>query len=426
MIDPLSRYAHALGNVSADHEKHSVMRSARSALVGAALLAAASVLAVGNAEQARGAQPTGKPIVIGNIGTVSKDYAKYTEYAPMQKAVLAWAEWMNKHGGINGHRIRVEVADDDNSVAKHYSLVQEMVEQKHVIAFVGNPAVDTQPASVRYLEEKGIPTIGGSLGNAIWGRSPMLFPHGIAETNRARMLMQAAALTGKHKFAFLTVPKNPRAMIIQALNSGPAQEAGIEVVFDAAVNEGANADNSSVCLEAQKAGVEIVTVAGDFETIASVMTSCAKSGFKPAYVTTGTITSPQYLTAVGKNAEGSIGVSRFLPWEGDKPAELKTYREIMKSHGLQLNQATLGGYISARIFEEAVKRSKGKVTSASLTRALRSLNGSDLNGLVAPLGFSASSGEFNPGSLCFWPLIVKNGEWRPMPGKDKVCLKEQR
>jgi hypothetical protein len=97
----------------------------------------------------------------------------------------------------------------------------------------------------------------------------------------------------------------------------------------------------------------------------------------------------------------------------------------MKSHGLQLNQATLGGYISARIFEEAVKRTKGKVTSASLTRALRSLNGSDLNGLVAPLGFSASSGEFNPGSLCFWPLIVKNGEWRPMSGKDKVCLKEQ-
>lgn len=429
MIDSLSQYARARRRD--EHKKYRLMRRTfRTAAAGAAVLVLAGGFAAGEAKHARGSHarssdPTGEPIVIGNIGTVSKAYAKYSEYAPMQKAVQAWADWTNRNGGINGRPIRVEVADDDNSVAKHYSLVQQMVEQKHVTAFVGNPAVDTQPASARYLEEKGVPAIGGSLGNAIWGRSTMLFPHGIAETNKARMLMQAAALTGKHKFAFLTVPKSPRELIIKALRSGPAQEAGIEVIFDSAVQEGRTADNSPACLAAKKAGVEIVTIAGDFETIASVMESCAKSGFNPAYVTTGTITSPEYLKAVGKNGEGTIGVSRFLPWEGDKPAELKTYREIMKSHGLELNQATLSGYISARIFEEAVKRIKGEVTPASVVQALRSLNGSDLNGLVAPLGFSTSSGEFNPGSLCFWPLIVKNGQWKPKPGKGSVCLKEQ-
>jgi branched-chain amino acid transport system substrate-binding protein len=191
-------------------------------------------------------------IVIGNIGTVSNSFAKYSEYAPMQKAVQAWADWTNKHGGVDGHPIRVEVADDENSPAKHLSRVQELVEQKHVVAFVGNPAVDTQPASVRYLEEQGVPAIGGALGNEMWGRSPMLFPHGVAEVQRARMLMQTAALTGNHKFAFFAIPTSPRQIIIKALNSGPAQEAGIQVVFDAVVDN--ETDNIAACLGAKRAG----------------------------------------------------------------------------------------------------------------------------------------------------------------------------
>jgi branched-chain amino acid transport system substrate-binding protein len=359
-------------------------------------------------------------IVIGNIGTVSNSFAKYSEYAPMQKAVQAWADWTNKHGGVDGHPIRVEVADDENSPAKHLSRVQELVEQKHVVAFVGNPAVDTQPASVRYLEEQGVPAIGGALGNEMWGRSPMLFPHGVAEVQRARMLMQTAALTGNHKFAFFAIPTNPRQIIIKALNSGPAQEAGIQVVFDAVVDN--EADNIAACLGAKRAGVEIVTIAAPFEIIASVMEFCGSVGFKPSYVMTGTLTSPQLITAASKNAEGTIGPSRFLPWESDKPAELKTYRQIMNTEGLQLNQATLSGYISARVFEEAIKRIRGEVTPAAVERALRSLNGSDLGGLVAPLGFSTSSSEPNPGATCFWPLIVTNGKWQPMAGKDKVCV----
>jgi Periplasmic binding protein len=137
---------------------------------------------------------------------------------------------------------------------------------------------------------------------------------------------------------------------------------------------------------------------------------------------TGTLTSPQLITAASKNAEGTIGPSRFLPWESDKPAELKTYRQIMNTEGLQLNQATLSGYISARVFEEAIKRIRGEVTPAAVERALRSHNGSDLGGLVAPLGFSTSSSEPNPGATCFWPLIVTNGKWQPMAGKDKVCV----
>jgi branched-chain amino acid transport system substrate-binding protein len=293
-----------------------------------AVMQAVSVVGIRNAHAA-------EPIVIGNIGTVSNSFAKYSEYSPMQRAVQAWADWTNKHGGINEHPIRVEVADDENSPAKHLSRVQELVEQKHVVAFVGNPAVDTQPASVRYLEENGVPAIGGALGNEMWGRSPMLFPHGIAEVQRARMLMQTAALTGKHKFAFLAIPKNPRQMIIKALTSGPAQEAGIQVVFDAVVEN--EADNTAACLGAEQAGVEIVTVAAPFEILANVMESCARVGFKPSYVMTGTLTSPQLITAAGKDAEGAIGPSRFLPWEGDKPAELKTYRQIMNTHTVSIS-----------------------------------------------------------------------------------------
>src|SRR5205807_8189882 len=78
----------------------------------------------------------------------------------------------NASGGIGGRPIRVKVGDDANDPEKHLRLVREMVEQERVVAFAGMPAVDTQGASVKYLESKGIPVVGGVIGNQVWGRAP--------------------------------------------------------------------------------------------------------------------------------------------------------------------------------------------------------------------------------------------------------------
>jgi branched-chain amino acid transport system substrate-binding protein len=339
----------------------------------------------------------------------------------MQPAVKAWADVVNKDGGVAGRPVRVEVADDANDPARHLRLVQEMVEQKRVVAFAGVPATSTQGASVEYLEEKGVPVVGGNLGNFVWGTSPILFPQGIGATQKARMLMHAAAISGKTKFAFLGIPESAREMLVKVFKGGVAAEAGIEVVFDAGIPAGAS-DYSEVCLAARDAGVELMTIAADFNTLANVMESAARTdGFSPTWVMTGTGTSQKILDLAGEHAEGAIGLCRTVPWMADQPADLEVWRAAMKANGLNSDAVTLLGWVSGRILEEALRRIDGEISPSAVADVLRSLGGEDLDGLVAPIGFGSSPTEPNPGSNCFWPLVVKNGAWAPAE-TGRLCL----
>jgi branched-chain amino acid transport system substrate-binding protein len=360
------------------------------------------------------------PIVIGNVGTTSVAWMKYRAYAVMQQAVQVWADVVNESGGIAGRPLRVEVADDANDPARHVGLVRQMVEQQGVVAFAGMPAVDTQAASLMYLERAGVPVVGGVLGNAVWGTSPILFPQGIAATQKDRMLMYAAATTGKSRYAFIGIPESPRDAIVKRLRNGPAKEAGIEVVFDAGIEAGA-ADYTDVCRAAQRAEVELMTIAADFKTQAKMIESCARLGFNPIYVTTGTATADELLRLGGEHLEGAIGLSRAVPWMADEPAALLVWREAMEANGLEAGQSSLLGWVSGRILEETLRRIDGDITPPAVAEALRGLDGEDLDGLVAPIGFGASPSEPNPGSSCFWPLVAKDGAWAPAEA-GRVCL----
>jgi branched-chain amino acid transport system substrate-binding protein len=348
-------------------------------------------------------------IFIGNVGTTSGPLGK--RYGVMQHAVKAWAEEVNKHGGLAGRLVRVEVGDDANDPARHLGLVQHMVEQKHVVAFAGMPAATTQRASVAYLEEQGVPVVGGSLGNAVWGTSPILFPQGIAAQRKGRMLMRAAATSGKTRYAFIGQPELSRDATLKALRSA-AEEVGIEVALTSEIQAGAP-DATEVCLAAKRAGIELMTIAAEFPTQVQVIESCTRQQFNPIYVTTGTTTDQELLDLVGEQMEGAIGLSRTAPWMAEEPADLVVYREAMQAHGLKIGAASLDGWVSGRILEQALRRIDAPATPQAVAEALRGLGGEDLDGLVAPLGFSSSATSPNPGASCFWLLVARHGTWVP-------------
>src|ERR1700709_2786654 len=57
---------------------------------------------------------TGDPVPIGNIGTYSSPTGAVSDPAVGRKATQAWADWVNAHGCINGHPIKLFVEDDAN------------------------------------------------------------------------------------------------------------------------------------------------------------------------------------------------------------------------------------------------------------------------------------------------------------------------
>lgn len=373
--------------------------------------------------------PAGTPIVIGNVGTISGPLGE--RYGAMQKAVRAWADAVNSNGGLRGRPVRVETADDANDPAKNLTLVKQMVEEKHVVAFVGVPTPHTQSASTEYLEEKGVPVIGGIVGEPPWGESPILFPHAISAANKARVLLATAASTGKSKYAFVGINTHGHGHagqpsideFVDGFKAGAAAEMGIELTYEAQFEPDApDTEYARVCREAKASGAEMMTILTDFTVQKKVVDACVKEQFTPVYVATGTTTDQRLLDLIGAPMEGAVGLSRTAPWMGDQPADLEVWRKAMAANQLPANSTTLQAWASGRILEVAMTMGvPGEVTAAGIATALRGITGADLRGLIAPLGFGRSATEPNPGSKCYWVLVAKNGKWTPTD-KGRSCL----
>ena len=79
-------------------------------------------------------KPKGTPIVIGVIGSFTGPQASSSRQA--QTVAPAWEKWVNNHGGINGHPVKVVVADDGGDPAKAQAAEKTLVDQENVIAIV--------------------------------------------------------------------------------------------------------------------------------------------------------------------------------------------------------------------------------------------------------------------------------------------------
>jgi branched-chain amino acid transport system substrate-binding protein len=81
------------------------------------------------------AAPTGDPILVGTICSCSGVSAAST--GPAGQASKAWAQWVNSHGGLNGHPVKLFQEDDGGNATQALQLAKKLVEQDHVIAVVG-------------------------------------------------------------------------------------------------------------------------------------------------------------------------------------------------------------------------------------------------------------------------------------------------
>ena len=117
-------------------------------------------------------------------------------FSPVPPALETFVASQNACGGLNGHKIKLYIDDDQGDPATAASKVQQMIQNKKVLAFVGNIQVLTVDAVVPIIKKFGIPIIGGDLTNNTWFTNPLMFPQGSPRrrsptaTSRARRLLQ--------------------------------------------------------------------------------------------------------------------------------------------------------------------------------------------------------------------------------------------
>jgi branched-chain amino acid transport system substrate-binding protein len=350
----------------------------------------------GTAPAAVGTPGETGPIVIGSVGNYSGPAGSAQVGIP--KAVQVWAASVNAKGGLFGRQVKVIVQDDGGDPARYAAAVQDLVENRGVIAFVGQGATLTMKGGLKYLSDKGIPVIGTDCAATEWylpssnnfpqcadgpGQSSSYIDLGVRVTGKTRVgyvyCGESATCTTQAPYYEDTAPIGRQTM----------KGTGATTVYRAQVSI-AQVDFTANCQAAQSANVQLMFILADPGTLTRFVRSCDRQGFTPQYVVVSisgladTVKLPGLSRVV-------LGVPTF-PFDGASSPAIDEFRRAMQTYSSEApGPAHSEGWASAKLFELAATRAakaSGSLNPRSLIAALRTVKGETLGGLTVALDFT--------------------------------------
>ncbi|HEV7861813.1 MAG TPA: ABC transporter substrate-binding protein [Acidimicrobiia bacterium] len=362
------------------------------------------------------------PVVIGNIGDYSGIIGTLMKGGNVMAAVVA--RYVNEHGGLNGHPMQVVTGDAGGDPARALSLVRDMVENKNVIALMGNLWVFSANGPRQYLEEHKVPVIGGDGTTKVWDDSPMYFSSGSPYPAMAIGALKGLADLGHKKQAIIYCVEAEQCGAWRNIAKARAAQMGVEIVYEAQVSL-AQPDFTAECIQAQRNGATGIHSAIDGPSIARLSKSCAQQGYKPQYMGI----SLAIIDSISKEPtlEGLMAPQGNFPFtSASTPAEAE-YQATRQQYAPSLanSPAVATVWAAGALLREAVKGAAlpaGKVTSRDLLNGLYTIRDNTLAGLSGtPLSFVEGQ---QPKKLvnCLFYIKLTGAKWTAPFGSKPICL----
>lgn len=373
----------------------------------------------GAASTGSGPSPTKSPIVIGNVGNYSGPGG--ATIAAGAEALKVWARWVNDHGGLAGHRVDVISVDDGQDPARYQAAVKDLVENRHVVAFVAQMAPYTIQASVKYLEEKRIPVIGGDCAEHLWNESPMMFNQCADVQTTLYGTTYLAAKFGKSKKWGLLYCVEAQACPDAKqdyIDAGVAKESGMEPLYSAQISI-AQPDFTAECIEARNRGVEVLTVISDTNTLERVASSCGRQGYHPQFAQSGGTMDAR--AAANPLLDGAVVSTNTFPHVPIDAAPVNEFFQAMAKYapksGVQAFHSL--GWAAAKLFEKAAQNVGEPATTQQILDGLWSMKNETLGGIVSPMTFERD--KPTPKSRCFFYVAIKSSKQIAPQGLQQFC-----
>lgn len=378
------------------------------------------------AGSATGSTATGTPIVIGSVGTYTQGTGGFTD--PGKPAIEAWASWVNAHGGINGHPVKLIVEDNKGDQAQAVSLVKQLVEQDHVIAFVSNQDGSLNAGYASYLNQQKIPVLGGSVFTLDpWVSDPMFYPEGLTAIQDMTSLAISAKQLGITTVGSLACSEAAQCAAANGLAKAVFGGAGIPYNYGGLVSSTAT-DYTASCLAAQQKGVKglilLVPTSSEGQVIAG---DCQRQNYSPSYIIPGEAIGAGYLQSAAFN--NAFTSAPTLPWFSTAPA-IADFNAAMKQYApsLDLNSPNVqepltatDAWVSGLMFQEAVKLSgaTGLPTTADILAGLAKFKNETLGGMAAGLTYTNPN---NKTEGCYFTIQIKSQKFTLPNGATPSCV----
>lgn len=353
------------------------------------------------------------PIVIGMTGWFSGIAG--AALAPMRDGYAAWVGSVNARGGIDGHPVKLLIADNRGSGSEDLANAKRFVEEEGAVALVNIVAAGGAKSLEAYARSKNIPIVGGFAGEQIWLESPVLFAADGSIHSTERGWARAIKNKGLTKAAVLYCTED---QICKARADGWAKEAdrlGIDVVYSAGVSF-AQPDFTAQCVGTRNSGAQAIVTILDGASVNRVAQSCGRQGYEPVLV------SPNPSPTVPSYRGEVIGVVTSFPWflQSGTPA-LDEYGAAVKRYvrGPQ-NTVTSLGWVNGKLLETALSNGvSAKPTSADIFKGLWAMRHATIGGLTPPITFAKAGHAEVP---CVYSIEASSGKWTaPQALRPNLC-----
>jgi branched-chain amino acid transport system substrate-binding protein len=341
--------------------------------------------------------------LIGNVGNYSG--AGGSAFGQMPRGVQLWAAMVNRRGGLCGREVKVVVQDDGGDPARYGSLVRDLVENRHVVSFVGNGAALSAQGGLDYHRRSGVPVIGTDCTSAFWYDSPVLFsPCSTPYQQVSNLVANGVALSGKTKFGYVYCTEAQGCLDADRnLQNGAASEAGAQLVYRHSISI-TQVDFTAECQSARDAGAELFFVGADPATLQRFAQSCARQNYLPQYVSGSVTWNPDALSIRG--LENVALVMPTMPFAGGSGGAIDEYNQAIQAFapGTKPGPGLALGWVAGKLFELAATgaaRATTSITPQALIAALQGVHDETLGGLTVPLNF-ATDGAHN--ANCYFSM----------------------
>ncbi|WP_019877557.1 ABC transporter substrate-binding protein [Sporichthya polymorpha] len=368
-------------------------------------------------------------VAIGNVSTLSGVLGEL--FSPVRPALETWVASQNACGGLNGHKIRLYIEDDQGDPSTASSKVQAMIQSKKVLAFVGNIQVLTVDAVKPVIERSGIPIIGADITNATWFGSDKLFPQGPPGFGVAFGYLDGAVNYFKKKNVgniwCIEVPRAceqiNRAMKELAPEFGATFKKDIQVSIT-------SPSYVQQCLDFKAAGVEVLAMTFDAASMNRLARSCSQAQYFPKVLPypLGVGNEKQFLQGNKWLGDAYVTMNHF-PWFGNSTPAEKYWQASIKKFNPGFTSggaASLGWTAGALLVAAAAELPAENPTTADLLKVLYQFKGqkfTELGGLTGPLTFNEGGTPKVPYCLFAGIANADNTGWAKAISKPKCTNK---
>jgi len=310
------------------------MRGTKVALVA---LAAMAAFACGGSSSGGTTTTTGDTITIGASLGITGSLAKESNLA--QQGYDLWKEWINQQGGINvngvKHPVAIKIYDDTSSANQSAVLIQKLITEdkaSFLLGPYGSAATNTDAA---IAEKNQIPMVeGNGAAEAIFNQN---YQYTFGVLSPAKRYLQgivdmAAALTPKPtRIAMLSADDNFSLEVAEAINTY-APTKGFQVVLYKKYKNGAT--NLAAEVQAAKAANPDILLNSGHLQEAIAINKAAKEQKLDAKIAAYSVgpSTPDFITALGKDADYVYGGSQWTPQVKYKPAFYLSVKDYVDAY----------------------------------------------------------------------------------------------